>query len=406
MDRPVPPPPHRPRLLAAACALVLTAAFLGGVRLYVHLTIPRMLPFYSAHAVSIKIGGTLLQSAAFRTPDELPIYGSSELGNWIPNRADAFFRHRPTGFAVFLVGRGGGSCLSILQKLAAAGPAARGKRVMIFLSPAWFVENVEAAALDTDLGVAQLGAWVFGDALSPPLKRAVAARMQEFPDKVKNQELLDAALRSLAAGPRLPDRLGYGLLAPLGRFQNALLESIESCAVLWEAADPRQRWLREGRRDQPPPPLAEGRIDWPQLGPGVVGADRTSLRVRDLAGPRRLVPDQAGSPNAFFLARLASTPEFDDLALLIRVLREMRMEACFIGQPFNGAFRDQTGIGTEARQVYYRRLEAVLRASGYPWHDFAEHEYDDAFFADLEHPSAQAWLIYDREIDRFCAGGE
>ncbi len=415
MDSPTPRMPHCPHLAAAVCALVVAASLLAGVQAYVRWAVPRMLPFYAAHAVPIKIDGNLLQTAAFRAPDELPVYGSSELDNWVANRADAFFRHRPTGFAVFTVGRGGGSCLSILQKLAAAGPAAHGKRVVIFLSPAWFVEaNVEAAGLDADLGVSQLGAWIFGDELSPSLKSAVAARMRCFPEKVKNQELLDDALRALAAGPAPLNRLGFALLTPLGRFQNALLESLESCAVLWENAAPQHRWLQEGGRDQPLPPMNGGRIDWPRFGPEIGGSLPTGedcparVRIRDRAGPRRVPSESVAARNQArnqaFLAEVTSTREFDDLALLIRVLKEMRMKAYFIGQPFKGGFRDRMGISAESRQVYYARVEAVLRAGGYPWHDFSEHEEDDAFFADAEHPSAQAWLFYNRAIDRFYSG--
>ncbi len=335
------------------------------------------------------------------------------MDHWAVNRADAFFRHRPTGFAVFAVGRGGGSCLSILQKLAAAGTAARGKRVVIFLSPAWFVENeVEAAGLDADLGVSQVGAWIFESELSPPLRTAIATRMRDFPGKVRNQALLDDALRCLAR-PTASRRLGFALLAPLGRFQNALLGSLESCAVLWQAVVPQRRWRREGKRDQTPPPVTGGQIDWQQLeteadGPSLNNdeADRANVRIRDMAGPRQTPPASMGAEDRTFVDRLTSSREFDDLALLIRVLKEMKMEAYFIGQPLNGPFRDRLQISAAARRVYYLRVEAVLRAGGYPWHDFSEHEQDAAFFSDAEHPSAEAWLFYDQAIDRFYSGGK
>ena len=45
----------------------------------------------------------------------------------------------------------------------------------------------------------------------------------------------------------------------------------------------------------------------------------------------------------------------------------------------------------------------MLRPSGYPLHDFSEHEEDPYFFSDEGHPSAEAWIYYDREIDRFHA---
>ena len=89
----------------------------------------------------IKLTGNILQTEAFRLPDSLPIYGSSELDRPAENRPDDFFRDRPTGFTAFPIGRGGTTCLMILQKLAAVGHAARGKKTAIFLSPTWFAKE-------------------------------------------------------------------------------------------------------------------------------------------------------------------------------------------------------------------------------------------------------------------------
>ena len=93
--------------------------------------------------------------------------------------------------------------------------------------------------------------------------------------------------------------------------------------------------------------------------------------------------------------------EWDDLALLIRGLRELGADPMFISQPFNGIYRDMGGTSPQSRGVYYAKLEQTLRDAGIPLLDFSEHEEDRFFFNDTGHPSAKAWIFYDEGIDHF-----
>ena len=85
--------------------------------------------------------GVALPRQAFDDPALLPVYGSSELTQPQANRADEFFGSHPTGFGAFLIGNPGETCLMIANKLAAAGPEARGKKAVVFLSPGWFLAS-------------------------------------------------------------------------------------------------------------------------------------------------------------------------------------------------------------------------------------------------------------------------
>ena len=78
----------------------------------------------------VKNQGTALQQAALDTGCLLPVYGSSELNLLAaynrPFHATNLFHDRPTGFTIFPIGKAGSTCLIILQKLAAVGPALAG----------------------------------------------------------------------------------------------------------------------------------------------------------------------------------------------------------------------------------------------------------------------------------------
>ncbi len=47
------------------------------------------MPAFAARTSPIKLTGNILQTEAFRLPDSLPIYGSSELDRIADNRPDA-----------------------------------------------------------------------------------------------------------------------------------------------------------------------------------------------------------------------------------------------------------------------------------------------------------------------------
>jgi D-alanine transfer protein len=381
------------------CAMAVVAALLGGVRMFVRARLPGRLPYYAAYAMSFKVNGNVLQRLAFRTPDELPIYGSSELDYWADHRADAFFRARPTGFAVFPVGRGGATSLMILQKLAAVGDAARGKRVVIFLSPSWFAQDgVAEEAVKANLSGSQLSAWVFGGDLSPALKTDLARRLRDFPGALEDQGLSAAALQCLAE-PTPLHRWGLALLTPLGKLQNAFLDLLDYGVIDWEMVFPQRRWAGDEHREPPVPLLTGGRIDWDRLLAPAGGDDPKREN-----GPPPVPGLAPGKADRALAARLQTSREFDDLALLVRVVRELQMKAYFISQPFDGGAWDQEGVTAQTRRVYYERLETMLRAAGYPLRDFPEHEEDRLFFNKTDHPSAKAWLFYDRQIDRFHAG--
>jgi poly-D-alanine transfer protein DltD len=287
----------------------------------------------------------------------------------------------------------------ILQKLAATGDAARNRRTVIFLSPSWFLQpSVDDKAVGANLSLAQLSAWVFGSGLSRTLKTDITRRLRDFSADLKEQTLIASAVQCLAT-PSPLNRLRFALCYPLGKLQNALLERLDYCVLLWENVFPQRRWAEPRGYDEHPPLAPGGGIDWPRVLAEADAARRAAGTAPDHAQP---APHPApGERDAEFVAHLQTSREFDDLALLARALRKLRVDALFISQPFDGSYSDSTGVSAAARRGYYERLAAVLREHGYKFCDSSEHEEDRGFFGEVDHPSARAWLFYDQQIDAF-----
>ena len=402
-----------PHAVCAVAALLFMGALSAGLQGYVQARLPGRMASFASRPSAIKLTGNILQSEAFRLPAVLPIYGSSELDRPADNRPDEFFRDRPTGFTTFPIGRGGTTCLMMLQKVAAVGSGARGKKVVIILSGSWFAkESVGEEAVGANLTSPQLSAWLFGDGLSVALRQRIVRRLLDYPGTLDGQLLLDGGVRCLASPTRL-NRWIFVSLEPLGWLQNALFRKLEYAVILREMilypgrpapVQGRPR-VAAGSRDGP------GELDWTRLADKAEAMDRalddgavysaTNARLPENRRAEHLHKQAPGTRDEDFDARLLASKEFDDLQLLIDVLKELGVDALFISQPFNGIYRDLGGTSRRGRQVYYDKLASILGPSGYRLLEFADHDEDRFFFNDANHPSAKAWIFYDRAIDRF-----
>ncbi len=402
-----------PHLLAAGVALGVALLSLVLTRVEAQRQLRVRLGSFATQIWEMRMNGNLLQRAAFSDPGVMPVYGSSELDQPADNRPDFFFRGRPTGFSVFAEGHAGTTCLMILQKIAAAGRAARGKKAVVFLSPSWFARpEVAQRTVTANLPAAQVNAWVFDSPLNRALKQKLAKRLLRYPEATKDQPLLMAAVRSLS-GRTWKDRLVFASLWPLGECQHQLSIGLESGTLLWDVCKHADKFRHDvipgggtAKVNAPPPEL-----DWARLAARAESRDRArndgtvySVTSRDLTGPHRdgrVHPQRPGARDTEFVTKLRSAEEWQDLKLLLQIFRDLGVHAMFISQPINGRFYDLAGISSAGRQIYYKKLNRLVRPEGFPLRDYAENENDRFFFNDSGHPSAKAWIYYDQQIDQF-----
>ena len=206
-----------PGILAALLALAVSVGWAlwyqaraaGVAALYVRAVGPLNLPF--------KAETLLLQRAALRQADVLPIYGTSELYCCAaPFNAGTFFAQAPTGFSVFNVGYPVTQDLIFAETFGALGRSLQGKRVVVSDS-AWFDSptGISAGSYAPTYSPEIATTFAFAAPLPMALRQAVARRMLDFPGTLQNDVLLRAALEALARGGRLGDAQ-YALLRPMG----------------------------------------------------------------------------------------------------------------------------------------------------------------------------------------------
>ena len=389
--------------------LLATAVLLLAIHIFVQRQLQRHPERFNTYPQREKLVGLAVQRQAFANPDLLPVYGSSELTEPQENRADNFFRTHPTGFGAFLLGNPGETCLMITTKLAAATPAnVGGKRVVIFLSPGWFIApELDHPGFGANFSPLHGGVFAFENHLSPALARDIARRLLDYPDILSRYPLLKAAFSCLAADDSLHRAL-LSALRPLGALNDGLRRELDYARLgLW--------WWREGPSIDPPlasPDHLPG-IDWearlrqasarsehqPPLSPyGMSPRSRfDDDRLRVFVDPQH--PERSADDN--FNRWCARSQEWTDYRLLLRTARELGISVLVVCQPINLNYSRLQGVDPQTCAGFYQRLTAETAAFHVPLLTFPQQGEDPHYFQDANHPSALMWLVYDRALDAF-----
>ncbi len=358
----------------------------------------------------VKNQGTALQQAALDTDCLLPIYGSSELDLQAPYdrpfQATNLFRDYPTGFTIFPVGKAETTCLIILQKLAAVGPALKGRKVAVSVSPFWFFKR-PAARTDGYAGnfsPLHAGELAFNTGLSLQLRQDAARRMLQYPDTVANRPLLRFALESLADGSPL-SLTCYDAVRPLGIVHNAILRYLDHWSVVIYL------WTHPETTSTPVSPRSGQQLDWPMLHEQADATYRAHSNSNEFGldneqWDRRLRREMVRLRNtlsdAIFLHRLERNQEWVDLELVLRELTELGAQPLLLSMPIHGGWYDRLGVTVTGRGAYYQKLRGMCARYHIGVVDFADHDADQSFCLDsMGHLAPSGLLYYNQVLDGF-----
>ncbi len=403
--KPSPPPDPPARLWAAGCACVAALVLAGVTHGIARAKVRQHIERFNVYPQPEKLVGVALPRQAFSDPALLPVYGSSELTQPQGNRADEFFGAHPTGFGAFLMGNPGETCLIIATKLAAAGPAAQGKKAVVFLSPGWFqAPELDPPGFKANFSPLQGGIFVAESRLSPELKRDLARRLLDYPEVIRQTPLLEPALDTLAGRATAADRVATALGAPFRVAQNVLQREMDA---FWVGMSPPR--ARPGGVGV----MESGSINWARRSQEADAVyARQPAQTPYSTGPktwfdhnlqRRFVdpkhPDS--TPDENFEKACLSSKEWTDFDLLLRAAREMKVRLLVICQPLNAKFGQLQGLTAKSSTLFYDRLREAAAPYKVRLLTFPDGERDPHFYQDCTHPSAKAWIAYDAALDTF-----
>ena len=353
--------------------------------------------------------GIVLQQAAFRQADLLPVYGSSEmLDRDIPYAASIFFAAYPTGFNVIEIAKGGSTSLNIAQDLAAIGPRLNGKKVVISFTPIIFSDpKVTEYAYAGNFSRLHAASLAFSPSLSMAVKQKAAKRMLEYPDILSKSAdpLLSFALQNLARGT-FYNHIVYALTLPLGQL-DILIIRLQDHYEVWS-------FLQEHPNIDQASKRQIKTIDW-EAEIGRAEAQQQAIANNNPFGIENttwiqeyhqvLAISQPGSGDGQFITKINNSEEWGDLAILLEILNELGAQPLILSRPINGTLSTASGVSEKGRQAFYTRLQSLVGAYNIALADFQPYT-NDPFFSidDASHPSQKGWAVVDKTLDAFYHG--
>jgi D-alanine transfer protein len=402
------PSPFIHLISATVALLVLIGAVFYGDRYassledkYVHTLAPLELPQ--------TFTGSVVQQAAFRQADLLPVYGSSEmLGGDIPYGASAFFAAYPTGFNVIEIAKGGNTSLNIAQALAAIGPGLKGKQVVISFTPIIFsAPKVTDYAYAGNFSRLHAASLAFSPYLGLAVKQKAARRMLEYPDILAKSAdpFLSFALQNLAGGT-FYNHIMVAVTLPLGQLDTLIIR-LQDHYEVWS-------FLQNHPNIDPTTRRQARTIDW-ETEIAKAGAQQKALANNNPYGIENttwiqeyhqvLEISQPGSGDQQYITRINNSEEWGDLAILLEILKELGAQPLIMGRPINGPLSAASGISEKGRQAFYTKLQSLVGVYNMPLVDFQEYT-DDPFFSidESSHSSRKGWAVVDKTLDAFYHG--
>ena len=350
------------------------------------------------NAIPGLFGGTLLQSAAIKSPDVLPIYGSSELSHGGSFNPTKLFSGKPTGWVPFLVGHAGTE--DLIQALYAGAQNLKGKKIALSLSAQWFsiggIGQKEFAANFSALDAYKM---FLSPSLTTQTKGDLAQRLLQFDQVQKSYPVLAGLLKNYGHSD-LRSRLIEITYWPMGRVELAALE-IQDAVKTIEAI----QHLPGGEiANNEIGKLTKTLVSWSLLEQTTI-TDGKATESNNPFGINNKIyseqyKDKPNLKNSQVKFNLFPSKEYEDLNLLMRVLKDEGADPIFIIQPLNGFWCDYTGLPKAQRQKYYETIREMSDQYGYVLDDFSGHEYDRYFMGDSSHPGEKGWLEIDEALDK------
>jgi len=399
--------PPRVHLRAGLAVLALTGVLGWAWTGHARRVEERFIHALAADIVPEAIAGEALARAALGQPNLLLAYGSSELISGAGERdysASRIFRTYPTGFNVFTIARNSRNSLLIAQDLAAAGEALRGRKVVVSFTPWMFVDQqITQKKYAGNFSLLHAQELAFGAGLSYATRRRAARRMLGYLGTTERDPLLHFALRLLAGGSVLQRAL-FAALEPLGRLETMIVRLQDHAECL--------AYLRGRPKLDPAVPTAPAAVDWAAIEAHaekeqVAHSATNPYGIEDMIWMKglrawRTNPGSAGSQDAKIIRLLQDSREWEDLDIMLSVLRELGARPLLLSRPINGPVWDAQGISHTARKVYYDKLHRAAAFRGVPVVAFEDHDSDLHFSRDFfSHTSRKGWVDVDEVLDAF-----
>ena len=96
--------------------------------------------------------------------------------------------------------------------------------------------------------------------------------------------------------------------------------------------------------------------------------------------------------------RYDESKEYDDLDILLSIVKDLNLNMKFAILPANGKWSDYIGIDSEKRQVAYNNLKEIAKKNNIEVMDYSSKEYEEYYMYDAMHLGWRGWIDFERDL--------
>lgn len=349
--------------------------------------------------------GMILQEKAVASRDILLVYGSSEFSSYSEFHPSRIFEGKPTGFAPFLVGRGGTQDIIHALNMAALGESLKDQKIAIILSSQWFTtEGISPGYFNQNFSPLQTYRMLYNKALSKSTKKQLAERLLTFQNTFNEHPTLQALLNQQIATEQTQSFRNLSLEVR-GRLEMAGLEVKDALKTIQITKQIKPEYVARNVTTTAPALPTWSVLKEKATGQGKAATQNNRFGILDAYYSEYIKNKLTENRGSASKATLYPSPEYQDLSLLIQILKELKAKPMFIIVPVNGSWYDYTGFPNAERKAYYARIEKMIRDNNFQVRNFGDHEYDQYFLQDVMHLGWKGWVYVDESLDNFYREG-
>ncbi|PEL12058.1 D-alanyl-lipoteichoic acid biosynthesis protein DltD [Bacillus sp. AFS017336] len=339
--------------------------------------------------------GTLLQDKMLTDPKFLPIFGSSELARRDTFHPSRFFMGEKNEFTPYLIGRGGSQSLVHFLDLASLGDGIKNKKIVFVLSPQWFIRRgINNTHFSPNYSALQTYSFVLNNTINRSVKKQAAKRLLTL-SIIKKDSLLVTQLKALTSTNKKIKFKAF-VEKPLAYTYFKILEKKDLFETVIMDPDKNFHLTKSKYEDLPWNKVAKAadKIGRSQSSSNHFGINNKYYKKYI---QNRLVTFKNSKRNKSY----SVSPEYDDLQMVLAVLKQEHTKALFISVPVNGPWYDYAGFPKKVREVYYKKVKKQIGDAGFHVADFSSHDYDKFFLKDTIHLGWKGWVYVDRSLNKF-----
>jgi D-alanine transfer protein len=268
-----------------------------------------------------------------------------------------------------------------------------GRKVVFVISPQWFQpEGALEAQFAPNYSTLHGYDFAFNEEIDQSIKKRALKRLLEF-STING----DPILRTLYEGELYDDpwkKRKASLVKPIAKLYVKVLEKKDLYYSVFESEERERKIVKKVKNK------SFSDLEKMAVRIGKANSNSNNFRIVDPQYDKikNRVHDLKDSKIG---ASYGVSKEYDDIQLVIDLLRESKAEALFISVPVNGLWYDYVGFPKKGRTDYYKKIKQQVDNSGYQIADFSEHEYDPYFMKDAIHIGWKGWVHTNKAIEEF-----